>query len=232
MALQPYTRTIYHPQGPESVGSQRIHQPAGGGWGGRTAPATSGSATDPAAMSAIQKAIAHYQPGGGFGKGTEAALERGRTKAVAGGMQGLVSAGLAGTTMMGGLGKKYEEEVAGPMRARVEETRVGAISGLEMMKAQIIQGATEAQRSRALQTYLAQLQQGTSMSLAAMNQPTSIAPTRTPAPTVSPQRDAGGYGTVDVDKPYHVAAGGGFSPYASAGYGLHAGGYKSLYASS
>jgi len=141
---------------------------------------------DPAAMSAIQKAMALYQKGGGYGKGVEAGLERGRVKAVAGGMQGLVSAGLAGTTMMGGLGKKYEEEVAMSARARVEETRAGAISGLQTLKAQIIQGATEAGRSRALQQYLAQLQSATSLQSGAMRATPSITPARSePARTVT-----------------------------------------------
>lgn len=236
MALQPYTRTfattmsnIHKVPGYAKTGFTRLA--IGGGTStvssGPTTP--SGGTTDPAAMSAIQKAIAHYGPEGGYGKGTEAALERGRTKAVASGAQSLVSAGLAGTTMMAGLGKKYEEEVAGPMRARVEETRAGAISGLEMMKAQIIQGTTEAQRSRALQMYLAKLQQGTSMSLAAMNQPTSITPTRAPVSTVAPQRDAGGYGASygGTGQSYY-GGGGGYSPVAAGGYGQHAGGYAAL----
>ena len=96
-----------------------------------------GRGADPAAMSALQRAMAYYAPGGGYGKGVEAGLERGRVKAVATGAQSLVSAGLAGTTTIAGLGKRYEEEVAMPARARVEETRAGAISGLEAMKAQI-----------------------------------------------------------------------------------------------
>ena len=155
--MQPYTRTITYPGGVNPN-----WQGGGGGGGGM----------NPAAMSAIQKAIAYYQEGGGFGKGAEAALERSRTKAVASGGQSLVSAGLAGTTMMAGLGKKFEEEVGMPTRARVEETRAGAISGLEMAKAQIIQGATEADRSRALQEYLAQLGAGGGATRGPTMQPT------------------------------------------------------------
>lgn len=148
-------------------------------------PAIGGGGISSAASEALQRAMAYYAPGGGYGAGVEAGLERGRVKAVAGGMQSLVSAGLAGTTMAAGLGKKYEEEVGMPARARVEETRAGAIAGLETMKAQIIQGATESARSRALQTYLAQLQAGTSLQLGAMRQP-SITPIS--APTVTPTR--------------------------------------------
>lgn len=166
----------------------------------RAAPRTSAtrSSMDPATSEALEKAIAYYSPEGGYGKGVEAALERGQTKAVAGGMQGLVSAGLAGTTMMGGLGKKYEEEVAMPARARVEETRAEKISGLEVLKAQITQGATEAARARALQTYIAQLQSDTSLQLGAMRSTPSIVPAR--APTMAPQRDTGGY--VDIGRSY------------------------------
>jgi len=214
--LQPYTRTTTYAGGVTT----------GAGFGRRAAP-TAGPTVDPAAMSAMQKAIAHYQPGGGFGKGTEAALERGRKKAVTSGAQSLVSAGLGGTTMGAGLGKKYEEEVAAPMRARVEETRAEAISGLEMAKARIIQSTTEAGRSRALQEYLAKLQQSTSMSLTAMRQPTSIAPTR--IPTTTPQRDTGGYGaSYGGTGQSYSGGGGGYSPYAAAGYGLYPGGYKGL----
>lgn len=114
--------------------------------------------------SAIQKAMAYYQQGGGFGKGVEAALERGRTKALASGGQSLVSAGLAGTSMMAGLGKKFEEEVAVPTRLSVEEKRAEALANLEMGGAQMMQGAYESQANRDLQMYLAQLQNRPSVS--------------------------------------------------------------------
>lgn len=215
----------------ESANVRRGIIRGGAGFGGRAAApaAGGGGGMDPAASEAIRKAIAYYQKDGGFGKGVEAGLERGRTKMMASGMQSLVSAGLGGTTMGAGLGKKYEEEVAAPMRARVEETRAEAISGLEMAKARIIQSTTEAGRSRALQQYLARLQQSTSMSLAAMRQPSPITPMRAPAPA-APQRDTGGYGASygGTGQSYSDDGGGGFSPYASAGYGLYAGGYKGL----
>jgi hypothetical protein len=117
----------------------------------------------------------YYAPGGGYGKGTEAALGRAETKAVASGTQALVSSGLAGTTMSAGLSKKFQEEVGVPTRARVEETRAQALSGLELTKAQIIQGATESERSRALQTYLARLNADAQIaSNAASRQPVPI----------------------------------------------------------
>lgn len=193
MALRPYTRTFANTAANllRYTGSsvRQVHRPGGNigsGFGGRTTP--SGPAVAPEATSAIDRAIAQYQPGGGFGKGTEAALARGETRAVASGAQSLVSAGLAGTTMMAGLGKKYQEEVAAPMRARVEETRAQAISGLEMTKAQIIQGATESARASALQKYLAQLQSDTAITAGAARQPVS-------QPAQQPMQITSGRGT-------------------------------------
>lgn len=129
-------------------------QTSSSGWGGTT-PTPTGK---PDINSAIQKAMAYYQQGGGFGKGVEAALERGRTKALASGGQSLVSAGLAGTSMMAGLGKKFEEEVAVPTRLNVEEKRAEALANLEMGGVQLRQGAYESQANRDLQMSLAQLQ--------------------------------------------------------------------------
>ncbi len=122
----------------------------------RAAPASSGVNT--AALAAIQRAKAYYQSGGGFGKGVEAGLERGRTKAVSAGMQNLVGAGLAGTTMAGGLGMRYEEEVAAPTRAGIESQRAQAISGIEMAGAGMQFQAGQAGAQRSLQQYIAELQ--------------------------------------------------------------------------
>lgn len=95
---------------------------------------TATSGVDPATIEAIRnlfgQAKALYAPGGDYMKGAEAGLERGRTKAIAGGMQGLASAGLANTSMMGGLAKQYEEEVAAPTRASATSGRLSALSGL------------------------------------------------------------------------------------------------------
>ncbi len=168
--------------------------------GGRGAP-TGGVLGDggmnPAASAAIKKAQAYYARGGGFGKGVEAGLERGRIKATASGAQALVSSGLAGTTMMAGLGKKFEEEVAMPTRARVEETRAGALSGLSMAEAQIIQGATEADRARALQEYMAQLSMmnsGGGGSRGPSLTRSGVSPTlRTPKPGLTAAQQRAGY---------------------------------------
>ena len=141
-----------------------------------------------AALAPIREAIAYYQPGGGFGKGVEAGLERGRVKAMASGMQGLVGAGLAGTTMAGTLGKRYEEEVAAPTRMGVEERRAQAISGIKMQQAGMGFQAGQAGLQRGFQTsqagaqrdlqrYIANLQANLQREEMASRGPTMTAPT-------------------------------------------------------
>ncbi len=71
-----------------------------------------------------------YDPKGAFMAGTKAAISRGSKRAVASGVQRLASVGMAGTSMIGGLGKKYEEEVGMPTRARATTARLGALAGL------------------------------------------------------------------------------------------------------
>lgn len=155
------------PSGPAGNITYRF-VPSGGGGGGRTVTAGGGGVGAPA-LAALRRAKAQYQPGGGFGRGIEAGLERGRVKAVSAGMQNLVSAGLASTTMAGGLGMRYEEEVAAPTRAGLEGERARAISGIEMAEAgmgfQAGQAglqrgfqAGESSAQRSLQTYIANLQ--------------------------------------------------------------------------
>jgi hypothetical protein len=81
-----------------------------------------------------------YAPGGEYMAGTEAGLERGQKKAVATGMQNLAASGMAGTSMAGGLGMMYEEDIAAPTRARATTERLGALAGLLQQQA-----GTEAQ---------------------------------------------------------------------------------------
>ncbi len=88
------------------------------------------SATRARVAGLFKEAKAMYAPGGEYMKGIEAQLERGGKKAVATGMQGLAAAGLGGTSMMGGLGLKYEEDVATPARSQATTARLGALSGL------------------------------------------------------------------------------------------------------
>lgn len=126
---------------------------------------------------ALQRAKAQYAPGGGFGKGVEAGLERGRVKAVSAGMQHLVGTGFAGTTMAGGLGLRYEEEVAAPARMGVEERRAQAISGIEMQQAGMGFQASQAGVQRGLQKYIADLQANLRREEMAPRGPTMTAPT-------------------------------------------------------
>ncbi len=122
-------------------------------------PSAKAGPSMPAASSELWKqAIAHYAPGGGYGKGVEAGLERGRTKALASGTQSLVSAGLYGTTTTAGLGKKYEEEVAMPARARVESTRAQAIANLKVGYAGAMQSGYESAADRSLRMNMASMQ--------------------------------------------------------------------------
>ena len=153
--------------------------PTGSSYGGisyKVTPAPSAGRTTRAstptlpsgARAAWEKAIAQYGPEGGYGVGVEAALERSGKKALASGMQGLVSAGLAGTTMPAGLGKKFEEEVAMPARAQVEETRAQAIANLQAAYAEAQQRGYETAEDRALRERLSQSQLGTQQAIAGM----------------------------------------------------------------
>ena len=101
---------------------------------------------------AFSGALKQFQPGGAFGKGIEAMLERGRKKATATGQQALVSAGLSGTSMMAAPGQKYEEEIAAPTRLKAEETRVGRLSELYSMLAEMEQRSSDAEQARLFST--------------------------------------------------------------------------------
>ncbi len=78
----------------------------------------------------FKEAKALYAPEGEFMAGTEATIARGAKRSVASGVQQLASAGLAGTSIVGGLGKKYEEEVGMPARERATSARLSALAGL------------------------------------------------------------------------------------------------------
>lgn len=143
------------------------------------------------ARTAWEQAIAGYGPEGGYGKGVEAGLKRGKTQAVASGMQSLVSAGLAGTTMAAGIGKKYEEEVATPARARVEETRAIAIANLKAALAGAEQRGYETAEDRALRERLANLQVSSQERLASKESTSPSAAIGTQYDR--PDADGGGY---------------------------------------
>ncbi len=163
--------------------SRRISGFAGGGYSSvPSAPAKPSLSKE--ARAAYERAIARYRPGGGFGKGVEAGLARGETKAVASGMQSLVSAGLAGTTMGAGLSKKYQEEVAAPARSRVEEARAQAISGLEVSLASAMQRGSESAQERSLRERLAIGQLSTQRDIAGMQ--TTRMPQQVQQPAAQP----------------------------------------------
>jgi len=107
------------------------------------------------ALEEYDKIIQMYSPGGAFGKGFEAQLERGRIKSLAQGTQALVSSGLYGTTMQAGLGKKFEEEVATPARLQLEDLRMQRLAGARQARAGLIERREDVAPSYALMAQLA-----------------------------------------------------------------------------
>jgi len=108
------------------------------------------------ALEEYDKIIQMYSPGGAFGKGFEAQLERGRIKSLAQGTQALVSSGLYGTTMQAGLGKKFEEEVATPARLQMEDIRMQRLAGARQARAGLIERREDVAPSYALMAQLVQ----------------------------------------------------------------------------
>ena len=91
------------------------------------------------AKAEYDKIIEQYLPGGAFGQGFEAQLERARTKSTAQGMQALVSSGLASTTEAATLGKRFEEEVGAPARQQMEDIRYERLASARAGKAGLIE---------------------------------------------------------------------------------------------
>lgn len=91
----------------------------------------------------LDQIIGMYAPGGTYGQGTEAMLDRQKTKSVASGSQALVSSGLYNTTQTAGLGKKFEEEVAMPTRVKLEDMRMQNYSQALGQKANLVTGISE-----------------------------------------------------------------------------------------
>lgn len=83
--------------------------------------------------------IGLFKPGGAFDIGTEADIDRARTKSVAQGAQALVDTGLYPTTQTAGLTKKFEEEAALPHRGRQTQYRVGQQAEAMRGKAGVIE---------------------------------------------------------------------------------------------
>lgn len=83
--------------------------------------------------------IGRYKAGGGFVKGQIAGLERRKVRGVAAGMMSLSQAGLAGTTLSAGLGKRWEEEVGTPARLSIADIAGQRLSQAQMAKAGFIE---------------------------------------------------------------------------------------------
>lgn len=87
----------------------------------------------------LDDVIGMYQPGGQFGKGTEAMLESQKKKDISSATQSLVSSGLYGSTMTAGLPSKWESEVGMPARAKLEDIRYGALTESMRQKAGFVE---------------------------------------------------------------------------------------------
>lgn len=66
-----------------------------------------------------------YAPGGGFGAGHEAQLERTKTRDVASAQQQMVSSGLWGTTVAAAIPAAWEETVGQPSRLALQDVQMG-----------------------------------------------------------------------------------------------------------
>ena len=88
--------------------------------------------------SIYDKIIAQFAPGGGFGAGTEAMINRQKQRSISSATQNLISSGLYGTTMTAGLDKKFEEEVGTPARLKLEDLRYQAYANSLAQKAQFL----------------------------------------------------------------------------------------------
>lgn len=109
--------------------------------------------------SMLDKIIARYKPGGEFGKAELALLKRARTKSLATTAQGLVSAGLAGTTAGVSAGRKWEEEVGMPSRLRLEDIRTERLTQAMGAKAGFLERAATAESQFALAKAQLELQE-------------------------------------------------------------------------
>jgi len=83
--------------------------------------------------------IARYGPGGTFGKGAEAILERQKIGDVGAGAQRWISAGLYGTEVGGGLERAWESEVGAPARLRLEDIKMERLSQAQLGKAGFVE---------------------------------------------------------------------------------------------
>jgi len=83
--------------------------------------------------------IARYGPGGTYGRAAEALLERQKIGDVGAGAQRLISAGLYGTEVGGGLERAWEAEVGAPARLRLEDIKMERLSQAQLGKAGFVE---------------------------------------------------------------------------------------------
>ena len=136
------------------------------------------------AMELYGQIIEQYEPGGAFGAGYEAQLERTKTRDVAASQQALISGGLFGTSVTAGLPKKWEEEVGQPARLKLEDVRMGRYTEAVGAKAGLIERREDVGPDYAT---IAQL------SMAAANRPAMV--TRPTQPRWSPAQSMSSGGT-------------------------------------
>jgi len=80
-----------------------------------------------------------FEPGGSYGQGMLTQLDRHRDQYIAQGEQDMASRGLYSTTERKAFGKKWEEEVGAPARAKLEDQRMSAYAQALGQKAQFIE---------------------------------------------------------------------------------------------
>jgi hypothetical protein len=99
------------------------------------------------AQSLLQKAMKTYEPGGTFEKTAFADIEAGKQSAIGRSVQGLVSGGMAGSSLMGSVPLIAEKSAAGS-RLKVSGEREQLLSGLQVQLANLIAQMEEAQKNR------------------------------------------------------------------------------------
>lgn len=102
-------------------------------------------------MAALDNVLSTYKAGGDFATGRAEALKGTERKYTAGAQQGLVSRGLAGTTIASSIPGAFEQDVAAPYRTETERLR----SGNEMQGLLAKAGFLQADEERALREKLA-----------------------------------------------------------------------------
>jgi len=91
------------------------------------------------AMAIYDEIVTRYQPGGEFEKKSLTDLERRKTRDVGAEEGKLISSGLSGTTVAGGVGRRWEEEVGTPERLKLEDVLMQRLSAAQQGKAEFIE---------------------------------------------------------------------------------------------